>query len=185
MEIFNNQKEFSLYKIMMNSFKGNPKTFLKALIFIFFNKICLTLTILLLGYSIDSISLWKTDQRYLFLYYVGGFILSWFFVVLIRPAQVTLLSVFIRKAVLEKTMIWFSSILNKDLSFYFQHNTSRVVNIIGRGIFAYEKLFYHFCANLLPILIEVLILSVFLFYYTNWYLYLLAFILNFLQVKES
>lgn len=137
--------------------------FLITIIFIALVKVFSTLPAILIGRIIDKINASDGLSDYhflindLLLFAAVGVVSA-----LASPLQIVFLTRFVQNTICLFSIKWITELFRKEFAIFDALNIGKVIKLIERGILAYEKIITYMFSTLLPLMIELLILTIWL-----------------------
>ncbi|MCW2486850.1 ABC transporter ATP-binding protein [Candidatus Symbiopectobacterium sp. NZEC127] len=166
---------------LVTAIKKQKIRFIMVLALILLVKISSTLPAIILGRIVDEFTFighengYHTLAQYLVLFAFIGV-----FNAVFSPLQITFLTRFVQNTLCFFSINWIGEIFKKDFEIFSSLNIGKLIKSIERGILAYEKIITYFFSVLLPLIIELIILSAWLIKISNFYF--LIFIFSFSSI---
>lgn len=161
---------------LLIAIKKQKISFIIVLALIVLVKISSTLPAIILGRIVDEFTFLDRGREYHVLaQYFIFFALIGIFNAVVSPLQITFLTKFVQNTLCFFSINWMKEIFKKDFEIFSSLNIGKLIKSIERGIIAYEKIITYLFSVLLPLSIELIILSVWLVKISDAYFLIFVF----------
>lgn len=147
-------------RFLAQAITQRPALFGATLITIFILKLSLFAPPLLLGSIIDNLSLDNSGENLAIPYLLGGYALVILVTAAVAPIQTYVLTRLVQQTVKDRSISWMAEIFRKEFSIFNNLRIGHLIKATDRGITAHEQILNFFVTVGLPLIIEILVVSV-------------------------
>lgn len=137
-----------------------PALFGATLITILVLKLSLFAPPLLLGLIIDNLSYDNSAQNLTIVYLLAGYALIILVTAAVAPIQTYVLTRLVQQTVKDRSISWMAEIFHKEFCVFDNLRIGHLIKATDRGITAHEQILNFFITVGLPLIIEILVVSV-------------------------
>lgn len=137
-----------------------PALFGATLITVFILKLSLFAPALLLGAIIDNLSLDSSAESLTIPYPLGGYALVILVTAAVAPIQTYALTRLVQQTVKDRSISWIAEIFKKEFGVFNNLRIGHLIKSTDRGITAHEQILNFFITVGLPLIIEILVVSI-------------------------